>query len=314
MENLLNTVNIIRDSFPWGLPLIILLVGTGLWLTIRLRGLQFRKLWYSLYLALVKRKDEGDQEGDITHFQALMTALSATVGTGNIAGVATAIAAGGPGALFWMWITGLVGMATKYSEAVLAVKYRITDEEGTMSGGPMYYISRGLGLKWLGTLFALFASIAAFGIGNLVQSNSIAAAVQATFGVPLYVTGIVLAIGAGLVIFGGIKNIGRVTGVLVPVMIVFYMGGALIILLLNITAIPAAFALIFECAFSPAAASGGFLGAGVMMAIRMGVSRGIFSNESGLGSAAIAAAAVTQCCSWRILPGQGWCSRNCTPC
>ena len=291
MENLLNTVNIIRDSFPWGLPLIILLVGTGLWLTIRLRGLQFRKLWYSLYLALVKRKDEGDQEGDITHFQALMTALSATVGTGNIAGVATAIAAGGPGALFWMWLTGLVGMATKYSEAVLAVKYRITDEEGTMSGGPMYYISRGLGLKWLGTLFALFASIAAFGIGNLVQSNSIAAAVQATFGVPLYVTGIVLAIGAGLVIFGGIKNIGRVTGVLVPVMIVFYMGGALIILLLNITAIPAAFALIFECAFSPAAASGGFLGAGVMMAIRLGVSRGIFSNESGLGSAAIAAAA-----------------------
>jgi len=291
MENLLNTVNIIRDSFPWGLPLIILLVGTGLWLTIRLRGLQFRKLWYSLYLALVKRKDEGDQEGDITHFQALMTALSATVGTGNIAGVATAIAAGGPGALFWMWITGLVGMATKYSEAVLAVKYRITDEEGTMSGGPMYYISRGLGWKWLGTLFALFASIAAFGIGNLVQSNSIAAAVQATFGVPLYVTGIVLAIGAGLVIFGGIKNIGRVTGVLVPVMIVFYMGGALIILLLNITAISAAFALIFECAFSPTAASGGFLGAGVMMAIRLGVSRGIFSNESGLGSAAIAAAA-----------------------
>ncbi len=291
MENLLNTVNIIRDSFPWGLPLIILLVGTGLWLTIRLRGLQFRKLWYSLYLALVKRKDEGDQEGDITHFQALMTALSATVGTGNIAGVATAIAAGGPGALFWMWITGLVGMATKYSEAVLAVKYRITDEEGTMSGGPMYYISRGLGLKWLGTLFALFASIAAFGIGNLVQSNSIAAAVQATFGVPLYVTGIVLAIGAGLVIFGGIKNIGRVTGVLVPVMIVFYMGGALIILLMNITAIPAAFALIFESAFTPTAASGGFLGAGVMMAIRMGVSRGIFSNESGLGSAAIAAAA-----------------------
>jgi len=291
MENLLNTVNIIRDSFPWGLPLIILLVGTGLWLTISLRGVQFTKLWHSLYLALVKRKDEGDQEGDITHFQALMTALSATVGTGNIAGVATAIAAGGPGALFWMWLTGLVGMATKYSEAVLAVKYRITDEEGTMSGGPMYYISRGLGWKWLGTLFALFASIAAFGIGNLVQSNSIAAAVQETFGIPLYVTGIVLVIGVGLVIYGGIKNIGSVTGVLVPVMIVFYMGGALIILLLNITAIPAAFALIFECAFTPTAASGGFLGAGVMMAIRMGVSRGIFSNESGLGSAGIAAAA-----------------------
>jgi AGCS family alanine or glycine:cation symporter len=290
MENLLTIVQKI-DAFVWGLPLMILLVGTGLWLTISLRGLQFRKLWYSLYLALVKRKDEGDQEGDITHFQALMTALSATVGTGNIAGVATAIAAGGPGALFWMWITGLVGMATKYSEAVLAVKYRIIDEEGSMSGGPMYYISRGLGWKWLGTLFALFASIAAFGIGNLVQSNSIAAVVQATFGIPLYVTGIILVIGVGLVIIGGIKNIGGVTGVLVPVMIVFYISGALIILLMNITAIPAAFALIFESAFTPTAASGGFLGAGVMMTIRMGVSRGIFSNESGLGSAAIAAAA-----------------------
>ena len=291
MQNLLNIANKIIDTFPWGLPLMILLVATGLWLTISLRGLQFRKLWYSLYLALVKRKDEGEQEGDITHFQALMTALSATVGTGNIAGVATAIAAGGPGALFWMWLTGLVGMATKYSEAVLAVKYRTTDEDGTMSGGPMYYISRGLGLKWLGSFFALFASIAAFGIGNLVQSNSIADAVHATFGIPLHVTGIVLVIGVGLVIFGGIKNIGSVTGVLVPVMIVFYMGGALIILLLNITAIPAAFALILKSAFTPTAASGGFLGAGVMMAIRMGVSRGIFSNESGLGSAGIAAAA-----------------------
>jgi len=291
MENLLNFARIILDNFFWGLPLMVLLVGTGLWLTISLRGLQFTKLWHSLYLALVKRKEEGDQEGDITHFQALMTALAATVGTGNIAGVATAIAAGGPGALFWMWITGLVGMATKYSEAVLAVKYRITDEEGTMSGGPMYYISRGLGWKWLGVLFALFASIAAFGIGNLVQSNSIADVVQATFGIPLYVTGIVLVITVGLVIIGGIKNIGKVTGVLVPVMIVFYIGGALIILIMNITAIPAAFALIFESAFTPTAASGGFLGAGVTMAIRMGVARGIFSNESGLGSAGIAAAA-----------------------
>jgi len=291
MENLLNIAKQIIDSYPWGLPLRILLVVTGLWLTISLHGLQFTKLWHSLYLALVKRKEEGDQEGDITHFQALMTALSATVGTGNIAGVATAMAVGGPGALFWMWMTGLVGMATKYSEAVLAVKYRITDEEGTMSGGPMYYISRGLGWKWLGTLFALFASIAAFGIGNLVQSNSIADVVQATFGIPLYVTGIVLVIGVGLVIIGGIKNIGNVTGVLVPVMIVFYMGGALIILLMNIPAIPAAFALIFKRAFTPTAASGGFLGAGVLMAIRIGVARGIFSNESGLGSAGIAAAA-----------------------
>lgn len=278
-------------AFAWGPPMLILLVGTGFWLTIALRGVQFRKLWYSLYLALVKRKEEGAEPGDITHFQALMTALSATVGTGNIAGVATAIAAGGPGALFWMWITGLVGMATKYSEAVLAVKYRETDEEGRMSGGPMYYISKGLGLKWLGAIFAIFAAVAAFGIGNMVQSNSVADAVEATFGVPLYVTGVLLMVFTAMVILGGIKNIGRVTGTLVPVMIIFYMGGALIILIMNIGAIPAALGLIVKQAFTPTAASGGFLGAGVMLAIRMGVARGVFSNESGLGSAPIAAAA-----------------------
>lgn len=278
-------------AFAWGPPMLILLVGTGFWLTLSLRGIQFRKLWYSLYLALIKRKDEGDEPGDITHFQALMTALSATVGTGNIAGVATAIAVGGPGALFWMWITGLVGMATKYSEAVLAVKFRVTDEEGTMSGGPMYYISRGLGWKWLGTLFAIFATIASFGIGNMVQSNSVADAMEATFNVPFYVTGILLMVFTALVILGGIKNIGKVTGILVPIMIVFYMAGSLIILLMHITAIPAALVLIVKQAFTPTAASGGFLGAGVMLAIRMGVARGVFSNESGLGSAPIAAAA-----------------------
>lgn len=278
-------------AFAWGPPMLIFLVGTGFWLTIVLRGLQFRKLWYSLWLALVKRKEEGQEMGDISHFQALMTALSATVGTGNIAGVATAIAAGGPGALFWMWITGLVGMATKYAEAVLAVKYRVVDQQGTMSGGPMYYISKGLGWKWLGTLFAVFASVAAFGIGNMVQSNSVADAVEAIFHVPMYVTGIVLMIFTALVILGGIKSIGRVTGVLVPAMIIFYMSGALIILVINIKAIPAAFALIVAEAFTPTAATGGFLGASVMMAIRMGVARGVFSNESGLGSAPIAAAA-----------------------
>lgn len=278
-------------AFAWGPPMLIFLVGTGFWLTIALRGIQFRKLWHSLYLALVKRKEETAEPGDITHFQALMTALSATVGTGNIAGVATAIAAGGPGALFWMWITGLVGMATKYSEAVLAVKYRKVDADGTMSGGPMYYISRGLGWKWLGTLFAIFAAVAAFGIGNMVQSNSVADAVNATFQVPTYVTGIILMILTAVVILGGIKNIGKVTGILVPIMIVFYMAGALIILILNIAEIPAALMLIIEEAFSPTAASGGFLGASVMMAIRMGVARGVFSNESGLGSAPIAAAA-----------------------
>ena len=278
-------------AFVWGPPMLIFLVGTGLWLTIVLRGVQFRKLWFSLWLALVRRKEETDEPGDITHFQALMTALSATVGTGNIAGVATAIAAGGPGALFWMWVTGLVGMATKYGEAVLAVKYRITDEEGEMSGGPMYYISRGLGWKWLGTVFAVFAAIAAFGIGNMVQSNSVADAVEATFRVPFYATGIVLMILTAMVVLGGIKSIGRVTGVVVPVMIIFYMGGTIIILVMYAARIPEALALVVSQAFSPTAAVGGFAGATVMLAIRMGVSRGVFSNESGLGSAPIAAAA-----------------------
>jgi AGCS family alanine or glycine:cation symporter len=279
------------SNFVWGLPLLILLVGTGIWLTIILRGLQFRKLWHALYLGLIKRKEDTDQPGDITHFQALMTALSATVGTGNIAGVATAVAAGGPGALFWMWVTGLFGMATKYAEAVLAVKYRVTDEEGTMSGGPMYYISRGLGWKWLGTLFAIFAAVAAFGIGNMVQSNSVADVLQSSFKIPHSITGIILMLATALVIIGGIKSIGRVTGILVPVMILFYMGGGMMILLLHYDQIPSAFGLIFHYAFSPTAAMGGFLGATLQQTIRMGVARGVFSNESGLGSAPIAAAA-----------------------
>lgn len=294
MESFLKSFEVIVnriDGFIWGVPLLVLLVGTGLWLTVALKGIQFTELKNSLYLALVKRKEDGDQPGDISNFQALMTALSATVGTGNIAGVATAIAAGGPGAMFWMWVTGLVGMATKYAEAVLAVKYRETDENGDMSGGPMYYISKGLGLKWLGTLFAIFAAVAAFGIGNMVQSNSVADAVNATFNVPVAVTGFVLMVTVGLVVFGGIKSIGKVTSVLVPVMIVFYMGGALLIILLNIKAVPGALALIVKHAFTPTAATGGFLGSGVMLAMRMGVARGVFSNESGLGSAPIAAAA-----------------------
>ncbi|MCG8616460.1 MAG: amino acid carrier protein, partial [Desulfobacterales bacterium] len=278
-------------AFAWGPPMLILLVGTGFWLTFALRGIQFTQLYHSLYLALIKRKEDSDEPGDISHFQALMTALSATVGTGNIAGVATAIAAGGPGALFWMWITGLVGMATKYAEAVLAVKYRVTDENGEMSGGPMYYISKGLNMPWLGSVFAVFAAIAAFGIGNMVQSNSVADAVEATFKVPTFVTGLLLMVFTGFVVLGGIKKIGKVTGVLVPIMIVFYMAGALIIILMNISGVPGALAFIVEQAFTPTAATGGFAGAGVMMAIRMGVARGVFSNESGLGSAPIAAAA-----------------------
>jgi alanine or glycine:cation symporter, AGCS family len=278
-------------AFVWGPPMLIFLVGTGFYLTIALRGIQFRQLGYSLWLALIKRKEDTDEPGDISHFQALMTALSATVGTGNIAGVATAIAAGGPGALFWMWVTGLVGMATKYGEAILAVKYRIKDDKGDMCGGPMYYLSKGLGWKWLGTLFAVLAAVAAFGIGNMVQSNSVADAVEATFHIPFYITGLALMIFTALVVLGGIKSIGRVAGVVVPVMILFYMAGALLIIALNIASVPAAFALIFKYAFTPSAAAGGFAGATVMLAIRMGVSRGVFSNESGLGSAPIAAAA-----------------------
>lgn len=275
----------------WGYPLILLLVGTGFWLTFNLRGIQFTKLWHALYLALIKRKEDGDEPGDITHFQALMTALSATVGTGNIAGVATAIAVGGPGALFWMWVTGLVGMATKYSEAVLAVKYRETDENGTMSGGPMYYISKGMNARWLGTLFAIFAAIAAFGIGNMVQSNSVADALESSFNLPFWSTGIMLTLATAVVIIGGIKNIGRVTGVLVPIMIIFYVAAALLILLMHISDIPSAFEMIITQAFTPTAGIGGFLGASVMLTLRMGVARGVFSNESGLGSSPIAAAA-----------------------
>lgn len=289
--NTLDAVVAKVGAFAWGPPMLILLVGTGFWLTFALRGLQFRKLGHAMYLALIKRKEDTDQPGDITHFQALMTALSATVGTGNIAGVATAIAIGGPGALFWMWITGLVGMATKYAEAVLAVKYRVVDENGEMSGGPMYYISRGLNMPWLGTIFAIFASVAAFGIGNMVQSNSVADAVQATYQVPHLVTGLILMGCTAAVILGGIKQIGRVTGVLVPIMIVFYMAGATYIILINIAEVPAALAFIVKQAFTPTSAVGGFAGASIMLAIRMGVARGVFSNESGLGSAPIAAAA-----------------------
>jgi len=278
-------------AFAWGPPMLILLVGTGFWLTFALRGLQFTKLGHALYLALIKRKEDSDEPGDITHFQALMTALSATVGTGNIAGVATAIAVGGPGALFWMWITGLVGMATKYAEALLAVKYREVDENGEMCGGPMYYISKGLNMPWLGTLFAIFASVAAFGIGNMVQSNSVADAVEATYSISPMITGVIMMVCTGAVVLGGIKKIGKVTGTLVPIMIAFYVAGAGYIILTHIAEVPAALMFIVKQAFNPTAAVGGFAGAGIMLAIRMGVARGVFSNESGLGSAPIAAAA-----------------------
>ncbi|WP_077210880.1 alanine/glycine:cation symporter family protein [Bacillus dakarensis] len=274
------------SGLVWGPPLLILIVGTGLYLTFRIGFLQFRALPYSLKLAFSRNQDKRS-DGDISHFQALMTALAATVGTGNIAGVATAVFLGGPGAVFWMWITALVGMATKYAEAVLAVKYRVQDENGEMSGGPMYYLERGLGQKWLGVLFAIFGAVAAFGIGNMVQSNSVADVVKTTFSIPTWVTGIVLMIFTALVILGGIKSIGKVTSYFVPIMAIFYVGAGLIIMILNVDLIPGAVGLIFTDAFTGDAVAGGAIGA----VIRWGVARGVFSNEAGMGSAPIAAAA-----------------------
>jgi AGCS family alanine or glycine:cation symporter len=278
------------NSFVWGPYMLGLLVGTGAYLSLRLGFLQITKLPKALKVVFSKSKaDKG--EGDISPFQALTTALAATIGTGNIAGVATAIFLGGPGAIFWMWVCALFGMATKYAEAVLAVKYRKLLPDGTMQGGPMRYIAEGLGFRWLGWLFALMGALAAFGIGSMVQSNSVALALESTASVPPVLTGIVLAILTGIVIIGGIKRIGKVTEKLVPVMGVLYVLAALVILIINIGEVPQAFGLIFSHAFAPASAVGGFAGAAVSAAIRFGVARGVFSNEAGLGSAPIAHAA-----------------------
>ncbi len=283
IEQLVSTLS----SWVWGPIMLTFLVGTGLYLTIILKGLQFRALPHAI--KLIWTKDE-HAEGDISQFAALMTALAATVGIGNIVGVATAITLGGPGAVFWMWVTGLVGMATKYSEAVLAVKYREKGENG-MRGGPMYYISKGAGLPWLGALFAFFTACAAFGIGNMTQANAAAKIIESTFGVSVVTTGIVFSVLTGLVILGGIRSIGKFTSTLVPAMIVLYVGTCFYVLALNMSEIPAAFGLIFHHAFNPSAATGGFAGATIAAAMRFGIARGVFSNESGLGSAPIAAAA-----------------------
>lgn len=282
-SNLVATVN----GFVWGPWMLTLLVGTGIFLTFRLGLVQFRYLGYGLKLAFSPSQQDKKSQGDISHFQALMTALAATIGTGNIVGVATAVVIGGPGAVFWMWITALFGMATKYGEAVLAIKYRVTDEKGEMAGGPMYYIERGLGWKWLAVLFAVFGSIAAFGIGNLVQVNAVAGAVHDTFGLSPWVTGAILGILTALVVLGGVKSIGRATGVIVPFMAIFYVLGGLYIIFTNLALVPDAFALICTKAFSLEAGFGALLGS----TIRYGVARGVFSNEAGLGSAPIAAAA-----------------------
>ena len=292
-ESLQNCLDKI-DQFIWSQWLLIpLLLLTGLWLTIRLGGVQFRKLFVALRHGLIDRNDEGG-EGDITQYQALTTALAATVGVGNIVGVATAISIGGPGALFWMWITGLVGMASKYSEAFLGVRFRVADSKGNVSGGPQRYLSRGIpgGLgTFLAWFFTIAAIIASFGIGNLTQGNAVAAGLEDTFDVSPTVTGAVMFVLVGAVLLGGISSIGRVTSAFVPLMILIYIGGGIVVLALHAGDIPNALGLIFNDAFTGTSATGGFVGSGIMLAMQMGVARGIFSNESGMGSAAIAAAA-----------------------
>lgn len=291
LNNLIAQLN----GLVWGPLMLVLILGTGLFLMLYLKFVPLRQLGPGFRLMWQGRVKGEEGTGEISPFQALMTTLAATVGTGNIAGVATAIFLGGPGALFWMWITALVGMATKYCEVVLAVHYREKDARGEHVGGPMYAFRNGLGRKWawLGGAFALFGGLAGFGIGNMVQVNSMAHALETTFSVPVWVTGLVTMLLTGLVILGGIRRIGQVAATLVPFMCIAYILAALVVLIINVDAIPGALALIIEHAFSPIAATGGFAGAAVMAAIRYGVARGIFSNEAGLGTAGIAQAAGT---------------------
>ena len=285
IESILSAI----DSFIWGAPLLILLSGTGLYLTLRLGFIQIRYLPRAL--GYLFKKDKGGK-GDVSSFAALCTALAATIGTGNIVGVATAVQAGGPGAIFWMWLVALLGMATKYAECLLAVKYRVRDKNGFMAGGPMYYIERGLGIKWLAKLFALFGvMVAFFGIGTFPQVNAITHAMQDTFNIPILVTAIIVTLLVGLIILGGVKRIAIASSVIVPFMAILYVTTSLVIILLNIEKVPDAILLIIDSAFDPQAALGGAVGLTVMKAIQSGVARGIFSNESGLGSAPIAAAA-----------------------
>lgn len=286
MQGIENWLNIV-SGWMWGPPLLILLFGTHLFLTFRLRFIQ-RYIIQAIRLSFSRNTDG---QGDISHFGALMTALAATVGTGNIVGVATAVALGGPGAVLWMWLTGVFGIATKYSEAVLSIKYRITNANGQMSGGPMYVLEKGLKQKWLGVLFAIFTVIASFGIGNMVQANSISTLLKDSFNVSPWISGGVMSLLAAIVILGGVKSIARACEFLVPFMAVFYILGCLILLFINYQTLPQTFRLILTSAFSGHAALGGFIGAGLKEAMRYGIARGLFSNESGMGSAPIIAAA-----------------------
>lgn len=278
------------DEVVWGPFMMLLLIGTGIFLTYRLRGLQLRKLVHTL--RLVSEHDGKEEKGDISPFRALMATLSGTIGTGNIAGVATAISLGGPGALFWMWLTAVVGMATKFVECTLALHFRDELPDGTMIGGPFYYLERGLKYRRVGIVlgmsFAVFGIFSSFGIGNMAQANSVSIAMNDTFNIPGMATGLVLALAVGTVIIGGIKRLGFVAGNLVPFMAILYILSALIVLIFNFDKVPAAFLQIIDGAFSGTAAAGGFTGAAVASAMRFGIARGIFSNEAGLGSAPMA--------------------------
>jgi AGCS family alanine or glycine:cation symporter len=291
MLETIEAVNSWLNGYVWGTPMIVLLIGTGVLLTIVTGAAQFRFLWRALREVLGKLTQPAGGEGSVRPFQAVATALASTVGVGNIAGVATAIFLGGPGALFWLWVSGLFGMCTKYAEIVVAMHYRERDADGTMRGGAMYVLKNGLKLPWLGAIFALLTSLAAFGIGNMVQANSVADALHTTFGLSQSTTGIVLVVLTGIVILGGIKRIGKVTELMVPFMALFYIGGGIVILILHAEKLPAVFALVFESAFSGTAAAGGFAGSTIAMALRYGIARGLFSNEAGLGSAPMVHAA-----------------------
>lgn len=296
MGELLSLLEGIKAAI-WGPPLLALLIGAGIYLTLCLQGVQFRYLLKAF--RLITTRDKEGSAGDISPFQSLMTSMASAVGTGSIVGVATALTAGGLGAVFWMWVTAFISMAIKYSESLLAVKYRVTDSRGEMCGGPMYYIERGLGWKWMATLFAIFASIAAIGTGNLVQVNSIADAVSNVYEVSPWITGSILTVITAIVLFGGIKSIGKLSAYIVPFKALAYIIIGVFVLALYYDELPNAFSLIFQCAFTGQAAMGGFLGSSMVMALQMGVSRCVFCSEAGLGIASIASAAAKTSSSGR---------------
>ena len=291
MTDLIARWNAALNSIVWGPPMLVLLIGTGVILTVVTGAVQFRHLGTALREVLGKLRHKGSGSGSVTPFQAVATALASTVGVGNIAGVATAIFIGGPGALFWFWVSGIFGMATKFAEIVIALHYREPDAAGVMRGGAMYTLKKGLGLPWLGAVFAGLTAVAAFGIGNMVQANSVAESLRASFGVSSAVVGVVLVAITALVILGGIKRIARVTEYMVPFMALFYLAGGLVIVLMRIGELPHVLRLVFEGAFTGTAATGGFAGSTIMLAMRYGIARGLFSNEAGLGSAPMVHAA-----------------------